>query len=67
MSGKKYQVNIDEVFCKGCWICVDFCPAKVLFAKDNGKVAVADQDKCVGCRVCEHRCPDYAVCVEVRE
>lgn len=66
MEKKKYVVHVDESLCKGCWICVDFCPAKVLHAMDNGKVQADAQEKCIGCRVCENRCPDYALDVEVQ-
>jgi 2-oxoglutarate ferredoxin oxidoreductase subunit delta len=46
---------------------VGFCPAKVLALKDNGKVSAVEQEKCIGCRACENRCPDYVFEVEAVE
>lgn len=65
MSEKKtYEHIIREKWCKGCNICVAYCPKKVLSLR-NGKVAVERPHDCIGCRLCELRCPDYAI--EIRE
>jgi len=61
---KTYNHVIRERYCKGCNICVAFCPKKVL-ALHGGKVAVEKPELCVGCMLCELRCPDYAI--EVHE
>lgn len=53
-----------EKWCKGCNICVAFCPKQVL-ALHNGKIAVERPEDCIGCRMCELRCPDFAI--EVKE
>lgn len=50
-------------WCKGCGICVAFCPNGALIL-DNGKAALAHAEKCTGCGLCEMRCPDYAVYLE---
>ncbi len=47
-------------WCKGCGICVAFCPRKVLELKNN-KVYVIDNEKCNECGVCEEKCPDFAI------
>ncbi|MGB9779395.1 indolepyruvate ferredoxin oxidoreductase subunit alpha [Caldanaerobacter sp.] len=62
--GKK--LVIIEDWCKGCGICVEFCPVKVLTIKD-GKVKLIDEDKCIKCGICELRCPDFAIYLEVKE
>lgn len=49
-----------EEWCKGCGICVTFCPKKVLEIKDD-KVAIKDLKACIQCGQCELRCPDYAI------
>lgn len=61
---KTFEFTIRERFCKGCNICVAFCPKQVLILK-NGKVHPEHPDLCIGCRMCEYRCPDFAI--EVRE
>lgn len=61
MSKKPAQtLYIDEKLCKGCNICVEFCPKDVLELK-NEKVAIKNLDACIQCGQCELRCPDYAI------
>lgn len=50
--------------CKGCGICVAFCPKQVLAISEIEKVEVLDEDKCISCGQCEMRCPDFAIFVE---
>jgi len=59
MTGKK-QLMIEPDWCKGCGICVAFCPKEALELV-NGKVHLKDADSCVLCGMCEMRCPDYAI------
>lgn len=47
-------------WCKGCGICVGFCPTKVLKIEDD-KCVIANRDKCIFCGQCELRCPDNAI------
>ena len=49
-------------WCKGCGICVAFCPTKTL-TLTNEKIDVVDIDRCIQCGQCELRCPDYAIYV----
>lgn len=51
---------VDKNWCKGCGICVAFCPKNVLEIK-NGKVNIKDLDLCIQCGQCELRCPDFAI------
>lgn len=53
-------------FCKGCRICVEFCPTGTLALDDRFKVMVAHPEKCIACRMCELRCPDLAIFVTRR-
>lgn len=53
--------------CKGCGICVHFCPKSVLDLDDMGKIYVKELDQCIVCGQCELRCPDYAVKVTKEE
>ena len=60
---KTKKLVTNPVWCKGCGICVAFCPKNVL-ALDHEKITVAQPDNCILCGLCEMRCPDYAIWVE---
>lgn len=57
---EKTRIIINRKWCKGCEICVEFCPKKTL-AMDGDKVVVAALDTCSKCLLCEIRCPDFAI------
>ncbi|MFZ5753678.1 MAG: 4Fe-4S dicluster domain-containing protein [Bacillota bacterium] len=57
------MVLINTKFCKGCQICVDFCPKHIIKLDDMQKAQIIDQSKCISCGFCELRCPDYAITV----
>ena len=57
--------------CKGCGLCVDVCPKKILAldtAALNGKgyhpAVITDQAKCIACAMCATMCPDCVIKVE---
>ena len=57
--------------CKGCGLCVDVCPKKVLeLAQDkinkrgHHPVEAARPDDCIGCGSCAIMCPDFIIKVE---
>ena len=58
-------ININLKWCKACDICVDLCPKKVLRTNKKGYPEVNDEVKCTKCRLCELRCPDFAI--EIQE
>lgn len=63
---KQINISISEKRCKQCGICSTLCPKQVL-KQDVGCVpVVADLDSCIGCKLCEMRCPDFAIEVEVQ-
>lgn len=59
------KLIINRAWCKGCGICVAFCPKKVLELKRE-KVYLAAEG-CILCGQCELRCPDYAIYLEQEE
>jgi 2-oxoglutarate ferredoxin oxidoreductase subunit delta len=57
------QIDIIESWCKGCGICVNFCPTKVLELNPMGKAVAQRLDDCTGCELCARLCPDLAITV----
>ncbi len=61
---------IEKDLCKGCHICVEFCPRGVLKISDKLNrigyfyATVKDKEKCNKCGLCENYCPDFAISVE---
>jgi 2-oxoglutarate ferredoxin oxidoreductase subunit delta len=60
------RIDIFRAWCKGCGICVAFCPRGVLAIDEDGYPFVKDLEECTGCGWCEIRCPDFAITVESR-
>lgn len=65
----KLTFNID--FCKGCGLCVNACPKKILRIsptainkKGHHPVELTDEKACVGCASCAMMCPDCIIKVE---
>lgn len=64
------RIEVDYTFCKGCGLCVDVCPAKiveldtsVITAKGYHPAKCTDVSKCTGCCTCATMCPDVAITV----
>lgn len=60
---EKRVLKIDLAWCKGCGICVAFCPKGALELVDE-KVHLKTNGGCVLCGQCESHCPDYAIYLE---
>ncbi|MDE6176370.1 MAG: 4Fe-4S dicluster domain-containing protein [Paramuribaculum sp.] len=63
-------VEIDDVRCKGCNLCVVACPTDVLNLQpkevnDRGYhyAYPANPDNCIGCASCASVCPDSCITV----
>jgi 2-oxoglutarate ferredoxin oxidoreductase subunit delta len=65
------RVRIDKDRCKGCGLCVDNCPQKVLEMSKDINIkgyfysSPVRQHHCIGCRICAIVCPDVAIEVSV--
>ncbi len=69
---KKYKITIIAERCKGCKLCVTYCPTDTLemSEKINEKgyfvPQVVNISKCKGCNLCSKYCPDFAIfCEEI--
>jgi len=60
------RVFLKKAECKGCELCIEFCPKGVLArSKDfNAKgyhYPVVTNGDCINCRLCVTVCPEYAI------
>jgi Indolepyruvate ferredoxin oxidoreductase, alpha and beta subunits len=61
------RVAIREDRCKGCGLCTEACPKKILeFStgfNDKGyhPVRCTDASLCIGCAMCARTCPDVVI------
>lgn len=62
--GQRYSVRLYGKWCKGCGLCVAFCPRQVFAEDDEHYPVVAHSERCIACRWCTWHCPDYAIVVE---
>lgn len=66
----KGMVTLEADRCKGCELCVDVCPPKILVLsttdfnkKGYRPIEVTDMERCTGCSVCAIICPDVVFAV----
>ncbi|MBS7643049.1 4Fe-4S binding protein [Candidatus Bathyarchaeota archaeon] len=63
------EIRISEALCKGCYLCIAFCPFQVLKKSESLSpkgifpVVIENAGKCTGCRICEFFCPEFAIYV----
>ncbi len=57
--------------CKGCGLCVDACPKKIirlatekLNKKGHSPAEITDPSLCIACAFCATMCPDCVITVE---
>ena len=64
------KVTIARETCKGCALCADVCPRKILAlsreinTRGYHPIEITDQEKCIGCAFCARMCPDAVITVE---
>jgi 2-oxoglutarate ferredoxin oxidoreductase subunit delta len=64
------NIDIDKNLCKGCNICIQFCPKKVYVVSKirnsygSTMPEPANINQCITCRLCERLCPDAAINIE---
>ncbi len=61
------KIVIDEERCKGCELCLEACPQKIIIMSEgfNKKgyhpARQINPEKCTGCTFCALTCPDVAI------
>ena len=65
------KVIFDETQCKGCLLCVDACPKKILAPdttrvnpKGYNPIICNNMAACTACTICARICPDSVITVE---
>ncbi|ABB15614.1 4Fe-4S dicluster domain-containing protein [Carboxydothermus hydrogenoformans] len=65
------KVTVDYERCKGCGLCIDVCPKKIIYLNQdfNSKgyyyATISNIEECIGCGRCYQICPDLVF--EVKE
>ena len=63
----KGYIEIDRELCKGCQICVHFCPGKAISQSDKLNASgyqpavFNDSGECTGCAICALVCAEVAI------
>ncbi len=73
VTSRNLEIVVRKDRCKGCELCVDICPKKILTLSNEisprgyRPVTVTDAESCVGCDRCEWTCPDFAIYIIHKE
>lgn len=63
----KGYIEINKEFCKGCELCIAFCPKKVILPAEKLNASgyltadFSDNGECTGCAICALVCPEAAI------
>jgi 2-oxoglutarate ferredoxin oxidoreductase subunit delta len=67
MANVKGSIEISRELCKGCELCISFCPkgliesSSKLNAGGYSPAVFNDNGECTGCAVCALVCPEVAI------
>jgi 2-oxoglutarate ferredoxin oxidoreductase subunit delta len=64
----KGEIVIDEMYCRGCGYCADFCPKKCIvlsgdkFTSQGYALSIfMNPVDCNACKICGFMCPHHAI------
>ena len=63
----KARIEIDQEYCKGCGMCITYCPKNLIVFSDkfnsSGYIPAEfkNNDECTGCTSCAMVCPEVAI------
>mgnify|MGYP001576993508 CR=1 FL=1 len=63
------KITIDKDKCKGCLLCINFCPKKLILKNSQlnkqglNYVEFKENGGCIGCSFCAIICPDCCITV----
>ncbi len=67
-NGRQFvAILVNQEYCKGCNLCIEFCKLDVLKASDTINMRgyyppyPENSEECIGCRFCELLCPEFAI------
>ena len=60
---KKFKVEVNSAWCKGCYLCIGVCPKSVLGMSERIKSTPVKEGDCIGCLQCEYICPELAITI----
>lgn len=67
---RRFKVLFNRDKCKGCELCVNFCPKKIIAmdqshvnAKGYHPAGIEDMSQCIGCASCALMCPDCCISI----
>jgi 2-oxoglutarate ferredoxin oxidoreductase subunit delta len=67
MANVKGTIEISQELCKGCELCVSFCPKRLISTSNKLNASgylpavFKDNGECTGCAVCALVCPEVAI------
>ncbi|MHA1231971.1 MAG: 4Fe-4S dicluster domain-containing protein [Candidatus Helarchaeota archaeon] len=59
------KIIINEEKCNGCGLCINACPAAILFLNQKTKkIQYANIESCLECKACEIQCQREAIFID---
>jgi len=60
----RLNMTINFDWCKGCGICIEFCPKDCFDISSINQPVMSRLEDCTKCMQCVYRCPDYCITID---